>query len=573
MTVSFENPPALAIRTQYSLCNDSMLMLVTAIRCDLSVDSTKTTKQVTKRVSDFVTLVNHLAKSFGTTPDSLTVKMVAENEAALLDYLAQSHLSSVSKKQIRVNRNTALRYARKFGFSPASFEILEEWEPILRAFPAERGAACIADHAIRRKRHTADFSEADLSAWATDTLNAGRGYTYVRDAQSAFLTTIRSRFQKRFPRLDVAVRKLPGYRLRFKHMPASVRAEITEIIDLRRAQAARGLSDMSPATERAIIEHFEDFCGYAFRVRRMDVASLRPLLNESFVEDFAFWLQDERGCKRTSVVGRLSRMFSTLKISGAFNEDYKWIHDVYGRMIKEPESGLKTRRRQRHIEFQDLAIIPARMRAERTALKDESPKTLGWQIHDELLLSCLILAQYPSRFVREAVLGQHIFKSSLPQGGPPFKTPQWAEELLRTDPDSEFWQFRYESSDGQLFRGLVLQNMIPMLELYLREYRPMLIGGRPDQGPVFFDRSGGVLTSYRLGQLVGNLTHRYTKKWVTPTAIRSSFAHYWRDKYPNKDAVLANIQWVQYPTIKLRYDEKFRQQRAARVARRNNPYT
>jgi hypothetical protein len=60
---------------------------------------------------------------------------------------------------------------------------------------------------------------------------------------------------------------------------------------------------------------------------------------------------------------------------------------------------------------------------------------------------------------------------------------------------------------------------------------------------------------------------RYAGKRITPTAIRS-FAYYFREKHPERDAVLANIQWVQYPTIKMRYDEESRKQRHARVSAR-----
>ncbi len=65
---------------------------------------------------------------------------------------------------------------------------------------------------------------------------------------------------------------------------------------------------------------------------------------------------------------------------------------------------------------------------------------------------------------------------------------------------------------------------------------------------------------------------RYLKKRTTITAIRSSFAYYWRAKHPNKDAVLSQIQWVDYATTKMRYDEEFRKQRALRVYCRKNRY-
>jgi hypothetical protein len=41
---------------------------------------------------------------------------------------------------------------------------------------------------------------------------------------------------------------------------------------------------------------------------------------------------------------------------------------------------------------------------------------------------------------------------------------------------------------------------------------------------------------------------------------------------PNGDAVLSQIQWVDYSTTKMRYDKEFQKQRALRVYRRKNRY-
>jgi hypothetical protein len=191
----------------------------------------------------------------------------------------------------------------------------------------------------------------------------------------------------------------------------------------------------------------------------------------------------------------------------------------------------------------------------------------------ELLLTFLILAQYPPRFVRKAVIGVNIFRGPIPEDGPPFTIPAWAEESLRADPDTHFWQFRYESKEGQLFRGLVLQRIVPLLELWLNEYRPLLIGADDHTGSLFFNRDRQPLTANRLGEYVTSLSRRFAKKRITVTSIRSSFAHYYRERHPDKDAVLANIQWVQFATIKLRYDEEYRKQRRARAARRQNQYS
>jgi hypothetical protein len=501
----------------------------------------------------------------------LTVSTAGEGESALVKYLSQIRLSNQTKAQIKTNRNTVLRYARRFGFSPASFSLLEAWEPILAVLrPANAVATAVVKNAIERKLHPSNFSLANLEAWANAALDAGKGHAYIRQARWAFLAAIRKAgIQSRLPQLDLTVRQPQGYRVSMKDMPESLRAEITRIVDSKCA-----LAGIAPETQGEIIEHFEDFCGYAYRIRGLGVEALQPLLTEPLVKEFAFWLHKERMCKRTTIVGRLSRMFTALETCPDFADcDFSWIRGVYRKLRREPESALKERRRQRHTAFQELAAIPGRFRDERKTLRNPSLTALGWRTMKELLLTFLILAQYPPRFVRKAVIGVNIFRGPIPEDGPPFTIPAWAEESLRADPDTHFWQFRYESKEGQLFRGLVLQRIVPLLELWLNEYRTLLIGADDHTGSLFFNRDRQPLTANRLGEYVTSLSRRFAKKRITVTSIRSSFAHYYRERHPDKDAVLANIQWVQFATIKLRYDEEYRKQRRARAARRQNQYS
>ncbi|MGA7159111.1 MAG: hypothetical protein WBY53_19855 [Acidobacteriaceae bacterium] len=551
--------------------NESMRLVLTGIQYDLSLDPTKTEKQIRKRMTDFHTALNYIAKSLKTTPDCLTVSMLAAGGAVLYEYLAQINLAHQSQAGIRSVRNTMLNYARRFGFSPASFTLIEAWEPIKAVLrPAYAAATAVVKDAIARKLSPLNYVLADLDTWVCTALEAGMGHAYVRQARWAFLAAVRNAGIKyRLPLLNLPVRQLPGYRLPLKDMPELLRAQIIRIVDWRSAEAG-----ITPRTQREIIQHFEDYCGFAVRVCGVRVEALTPLLTEPLVKQFAFWRHKVRGCKRTTIVGALSRMFAALASCPDFaGHDFSWIRGVYRKLRMEPESALKERRRQRYIAFQQLAAIPGRIRDERNALHNPSPATLGWRVMDELLLTFLILAQYPPRFVREAVIGVNIFNAPIPTDGPPFTIPSWAQDLVCVDPGTHFWQFRYESKDGRLFRGLVLRRIVPLLDLWLNHYRPVLLGEAADPGTIFFNRARQPLREHRLHEIVAKLSQRFAKKRITITAMRSSFAHYYRERNPNKDAVLANIQWVQYPTIKLRYDEEYRKQRKARMARRRNRYS
>ena len=389
---------------------EGMPALFSAIRKQLMLDGSKTEVQVDKRMDDFNGVVNHIARSLNTKPDRLTVSNIVQNETAFLDYVSLKKLSPRTKVQLPSNRRALLRHARILGFSPHSFAILEEWEPIEAALPPI--CRIIINHAMRRNRRPIDFSNSDLAMWANMTVDAGRQYVYVRNMQTAFLTAIReSGLHTRLPQLDVVTRRLPAFSIRMDHMPLALSGEIGEIIESRKDKAKLGLIRSTPRTESEIIDHFEELIGYAIRIREMEnVSSLRPLLIESFMMDFAFWLRDERKCSRATVVGRLSRMVSTIECSPAFRgHDLSWVDKIFINLIKEPESALKGRRRKRFIAFRKLAVVPERMRIERTTRSHVSPTSLALRIRDELLLSFLILAQYPpisleKRFWRKTCL-------------------------------------------------------------------------------------------------------------------------------------------------------------------------
>ncbi|WP_169305944.1 MULTISPECIES: hypothetical protein [Acidobacterium] len=546
--------------------NESVQGVMTAIRSELSLDPAKTKRQVVKRMADFTHLLNHLAKALKTTPIDMTVHQVVEGDTAFLSYVMSSHLSHSTKRQLLSSRNTLLRYARRFGFSPGSFAMLDEWEVFADSAGLNHGSSCIVKDAMRRGRHRCDFSMLDLNTWAETALSTGKSYAYIRNAKSTFLRAIRdARLEYLFPALH-AEPKRRSCKLPLTSMAEALQGEIDTIIASRRAAAEQKKLPLAPATEQELISHLEDLVGYAVSVRGMvDLTSLRGILNPGFIFDFAHYLRKERGCKRNTIVGRLSRMFSSLRCTSAFdNLDLNWIEEVYRKLRREPESALKARRRMRYVPYQELASVPGQMRARRLCC---TGLTRAWRIHNELLISCLILAQWPPRFLRQAELGPNIFRGPIPKDGPPFGAPMWAKEQLIEDPDAEFWQFSYEDLQGELHRGLVLRQIVPVLECYVNECRPMLLN--PEHPKLlFFNQVGQPLSSSSLGNFVSGVIWRYLKKRASPTSIRSSFAYYWRDKYPDKDAVLAKIQWVDYATIKMRYDTNYRSQRAARVQRR-----
>src|SRR5665213_389045 len=198
--------------------NQSMRLVINAMLYDLSLDPTKTEKQIRKRFTDFATAVNHIAKSLPTAPGRLTVSAAVEGESALVEYLSKSGLTIQTKAKIKASRNTVLRYARGSGSSPESFALLDAWAPVLTALrPAYRAGTAVVKNAIKRKLYPCRFALTDLDEWASAALDAGGGHAYIRQARWAFLAAIRKAgIQSHLPQLDLTVLQLRGDRLPMK---------------------------------------------------------------------------------------------------------------------------------------------------------------------------------------------------------------------------------------------------------------------------------------------------------------------------------------------------------------------
>jgi hypothetical protein len=104
---------------------------------------------------------------------------------------------------------------------------------------------------------------------------------------------------------------------------------------------------------------------------------------------------------------------------------------------------------------------------------------------DELLLSLLILAQCPPRFVRTAVLGRNIFKGPIPKNGPPFKIPTWAQELLSKDRYS-ILAVQLRGAGWSVISWFGAVRIGPLLEHYLDQCRPCCSARTQTRGIAYF---------------------------------------------------------------------------------------
>jgi integrase len=317
-------------------------------------------------------------------------------------------------------------------------------------------------------------------------------------------------------------------------------------------------------TDVSLERSFEQLFGFASTVQDLQPDdSVADLLTPDLIRGFARFLTTERGCKRTSIIGRIGGLVNALQLSPYFDHlDFNWVYEVLREFrIEDPEE-LRSRRRTKEVGYDLLSSMLEQMSSERHALKEPSDEELAWRVHDELLILWMTTFPWFPRCIREArLLGDepNIFNLPAPDiGGTGI--PPWAVAECEDNPRSTFWQFRFttlETPNGMRVNGFLPRRLILLLEEYVSLHREYLVRDS-DPGTLFLDRFGGMMSPLSLMQRVGILTERYIQKKVTPEAFRAIYAYWWLDKRPGDYDVLGGILWMEAASVKSRFDPKYR---------------
>lgn len=542
--------------------------LLLRMRHEWSNDPQLTRQQLIKRMGDLGTAANRLCRYLkGTRDNTLISQLLDIDVVRLTAFLRQLGVGHHSITATKVGRNLLLRHAKKFGWSPASFALENEWQPVISAAKYKCGVPSIVRDTIARKRRPKDFSQADLDLWANAKLDAGKREDYVAAAQADFRKIIRDKsLQKLFPLFDPAVRVLPSYRLPLSEMGDSLRDEIAAISQWLRHDSDAQMFWKSELSYLQTVQNFEELCGFANRILKVDpLQSLSQILNKRTIRRYVHWLYKNRGLKRTSIVGRVSRILSVLRRHPSYrDQNFSWILQIFREIPTEAPSALSARRRQRRLQYEDLFVIPWKI-GELRSTPGLSPKEEARLAHDQLLMALLVLALWvPSAVIAARVSGPspNIWEGPVPADGPPFGISEEVRQALAADPQMRVWQFAFEGQDAprrKSVRGLVLNMVVPLLEEYVQRFRPLLIAS-PDVQTLLVGPSGQAMDYAQLIMAVGRLTRRFAgkRKRVTPTSIRDSFAHYWLARHHRGYVDLANILWIELPSVLQRYDPDYR---------------
>lgn len=196
----------------------------------------------------------------------------------------------------------------------------------------------------------------------------------------------------------------------------------------------------------------------------------------------------------------------------------------------------------RLLPYDALTEIPARI------LQARNPEQGGTEkdarlVHDAFLMMFFVgMPCLRPKQIREARIygtAANVFKG--PLGVCESTLPEWASEELRRDPAAELWQVRFnrKETSGQAIHSVLPQNLISILEEYLVQHRPLLVGA-DDTGTLFLGKRGP-LGARQLVALIGNLTERFAGRRIQPSWVRRAFAFSWLKDHPNDYFTLNRI--------------------------------
>jgi hypothetical protein len=163
--------------------------------------------------------------------------------------------------------------------------------------------------------------------------------------------------------------------------------------------------------------------------------------------------------------------------------------------------------------------------------KQLDPVVLAWMVQDELFMTWPLYLPWRKRNLRElAVSGSGLLSLIYDEIPPDLKhqleLPGWASKALKKDPRQRFWQFTFRATQTKgkrSVRDIIPRELLPLLKMYLKTYRPLLVGPR-DPGTLFLNRNGDAMSSNDVLALVTRLTIRHAGTRVTPHLLRDIYA-------------------------------------------------
>lgn len=493
----------------------------------------------------------HIAGLFKVPVDQLPIKALLNAGPALRKYLKDLRYSRNSIRSYSNFASMLLRYAEVFGWSPPETpDVRDDWKDVLAAMPKTARIGGLIQFAIRLGKAPAEFTDADLDAWAQAQLENRRSYGYVVRIKSSFRRALSEYgLRSKFPGIVIHSEQRERYGIPLRDFPKQLRAEVEALLEWKQVQFAPGRpprSRIRPVTAARLQQVISHLYGFATTIeQRVAPSTLKELFTEKSVIAFTQWSLNVRKLKGQSVTVDLYLLCGALRHHPEYRDQgFDWMSRIASQIQPDSESEKRERKEKKYVPYEVLQQIPARMHAQRKEVQNLGDKHLAWLVHDELLLSWLVTLLWRQLNIRGCGLANNLRKDEIPTLVI-MALPQWTRDRLKTNPHERFWQFHFREKETKTkseIRSILPRKLVPLLEEYLEHHRLLLVGD-PDPGTLFLNRHGGPLTRDQVTALVSNLIWKYAKKRVTPHLFRDIFAYYWLDHNPGDYLTLSKMLW------------------------------
>ncbi len=200
-------------------------------------------------------------------------------------------------------------------------------------------------------------------------------------------------------------------------------------------------------------------------------------------------------------------------------------------------------------DYRKLCAIPGSIAASRLNIGSDTRK-YAFLLECELIIRFLLLLFWRAETIRSCRLAgpnPNIFKASLRSAE--VDAPAWVGEALTADSKAHFWQYSFAASHRpKSVSGFIPQQLVPMLEEYVKNYRPRLLTNGVDPGTLFVAQRGRPFSQSGLRRLIGSVTTCHFSSRLSIRDFRTAVKNEWlRNFMPGGFQTLARMMWHSTP--------------------------
>jgi hypothetical protein len=410
----------------------------------------------------------------------------------------------------------------------------------------------IARFAMNNNISPSELSDANLQCWEEQQHNERKADRYIQTCVRMFRQT---RVEFNLDELcQIAPPSVPcTYGTPWADLPQSFREELVKVCRWKTSKWSPGRPRR--ATQREITaESMKQFIcrlhGYAARHHSITAVGMEELVTEPIIHSYIDWYINEQHRTFASLKTFLSMLPNIFRFCPAYcGRALPWLEGLLRALPMDSPTVARERKEQKWVDYEILCGISTCIAQDAADLR--SPRSRAKYARNALMIEWLTYFPWRQRNLRECRLATsategNIFKGPLPASFS-MALPDWVKEAVRENPSLEVWQFRFldhQTKGRRSVRGILPRPIVPMLEEYIRQHRPMLIDGK-DDGILFPNDAGRPQAKTSVTYRIEGLTKRYAGRSVNPHLFRDIFTRAWLRDHPGDILTAQKGLWHQ----------------------------